>query len=632
MISHASCIISLRGEKVKISKTRFINYIRCNRYPSLDEIYRDKDKAVVAFTEDPELDELISEENRDKVHTLIQQMYETPEGEDAEEDEEIDLLKKDDPQMETMMSYYRKIEMLSGDIIKKRFHGNVIYSLNTYEQKRFEYENDGFHFYCFLDGYQEDEDTIRIFEVKATTSKKFTALEYKNDEKEKVSVFVPSPDGILMLQEDVFGSINDQYQKKIDKLKQRLSKEGRYVYDISYQRYVLEHALKTKKDIKYYLVVLNADYIHDGQTDNEGEPIYQDDIVTFIDVTSLSEKMMPILDMDIATVNRRLNEMNANPVPLGPHCQRKDTRQCLFYPICYKHIPEYNSIFTYMGSHNGFKDELDNKHDRFDLINEGMVAALDIPRSWIKRENNVIQRDVMETDVPYYHHEKIRAGIKALAYPIYHLDFETFPCPLPRFKGEKPYSQSLFQYSIHIETRPGLCDKDIDHASYIATEHKDLREDLIKNMLEIIKNDGGSILVYNQSFEQTRLKEMAEVFPKYRERLLDMVDRMFDLMYLLRGNQKLFKRLGFEEDEAKKINYYHNKLNGSFSIKKVLPIFSDLTYKGLPIGNGTDALITYARFPKMDEVTFKKNYQDLLEYCKQDTWAMVKILDELRKI
>ena len=151
-------------------------------------------------------------------------------------------------------------------------------------------------------------------------------------------------------------------------------------------------------------------------------------------------------------------------------------------------------------------------------------------------------------------------------------------------------------------------------------------------MNEIIKNDGGSILVYNQSFEQTRLKEMAEVFPKYRERLLDMVDRMFDLMYLLRGNQKLFKHLGFEEDEAKKINYYHNKLNGSFSIKKVLPIFSDLTYKGMPIGNGTDALITYARFPKMDETTFKKNYQDLLEYCKQDTWAMVKILDELRKI
>ena len=87
-------------------------------------------------------------------------------------------------------------------------------------------------------------------------------------------------------------------------------------------------------------------------------------------------------------------------------------------------------------------------------------------------------------------------------------------------------------------------------------------------MIETIKPDGGSIMVYNQSFEQTRLKEMAKLFPQYRERLLDMVDRLFDLMYLLRGNTKLFTALGFNEDEGKLINYYHNDLNGSFSIKK----------------------------------------------------------------
>ena len=616
---------------MKISKTRFINYIRCNRYPALDELYRDKEKGVVSFTEDPELDELMSGENRDKMQSLIHQMYESPSLED-EDEEEIDLLKKDDPQMETMMPYYRKIEMLAGDIIKRKFHGDVIYSLNTYDQKRFEYETQGYHFYCFLDGYQEDDQTIRIFEVKATTSKKFTELEYKNDDKEKMPVFLESPEGILMLQEDLLGQINDDYQKKIEKLTQRLSKEGRYVYDIAYQRHVLERAVKTKKKIGYYLVVLNADYVHDGALDTEMNPIYGDDIVRFIDVTSLSKKMMETLDRDTQIIIDRLNELNANPVALGPHCQRKDTRQCLFYPICYGHIPEYNSIFTYMGSHNGFKDELGIKHDRFDLINEGVVAALDVPRAWIKRENNLIQRDVMETESPYYHRQKIRAGIQSLHYPIYHLDFETFPCPLPRFKGEKPYSQSLFQYSIHIEKTPGVCDKDLDHASYIATEHTDQREDLIRHMLEVIQLDGGSVLVYNQSFEQTRLKEMAELFPKYRERLLDLVDRMFDLMHLLKGNQKLFKRLGFDEDEAKRINYYHHLLNGSFSIKKVLPIFSDLTYKGMPISNGTEALVTYANFPTMDEMTFRKNYQDLLEYCKQDTWAMVKILNELRDI
>ncbi|MDO9629626.1 MAG: DUF2779 domain-containing protein [Acholeplasmataceae bacterium] len=608
---------------MKISKTRFINYIRCNRYTALDEIYRDQKKAVVSFTDDPELEDLIGEENREKVSILLDDMYD-------EEDE--DMLEKEDPQMDTMLPYYSQIEILSGDAIQRRFKGDVIYSLDTYLQKRFEHEIEGFNFYCFLDGYQEDKETIRVFEVKATTSKKFKEITYKNNDDEKIPLFDYSPEGILMLQEDLLGDVNEEYRKKISRLKDRLTKEGRYVYDIAYQRFVLEKSIQTNKKVKYYLVVLNSDYIHEGLVNERNEPIYGDDIVTLIDVTSLTKEMMSIIEDDISIVIQRLNTMNANPVSLGAHCQRKDTRQCKFFPICYKHIPEYNSIFTYMGSHNGFKDEQDIRHERFDLINEGLVSAFDIPFHWLKRENNIIQRKVMESEEPYYHVPKIRAGISVLKYPIYHLDFETFPCPLPRFKGEKPYSQSLFQYSIHIEHAPGVCDKDSDNYSYIATKHIDLRKDLIAHMLDVIKDDGGSIMVYNQSFEQTRLKEMAELYPEYRVRLLDMVDRLFDLMFLLRGNQKMFTPLGFDKEEAKAINFYHNNLNGSFSIKKVLPIFSDLTYKGMGISNGTEALVTYARFPMMDAKTFELKYNELLEYCKQDTWAMVKILKELRKI
>lgn len=608
---------------MKLSKTRFINLIRCNRYAALDEIHREKNKAVVSFSDDPELEDLMGDENREKISFLLDDMMDE-EGED--------LLIKKDEQMETMLPYYNQIEMLAGKAIKNRFGGDVIYALNTYEQKRFEYEYDGFRFYCFLDGYQEDDQTIRVFEVKATTSNKFLDMTYTNSDKEKVGVFTDSAEGILMLQEDVMGNINDAYLKKIARLKERLTKEGRYVYDIAYQRFVLSHVLKTHKTIKYYLVVLNSEYIHDGRTDEQSHPIYGDHIIKLIDVTSLTGQMMNGMQNDVDTVISRLNVMNANPVSLGLHCQRKDSRQCQFYPICFKHVPEHNSIFTYMGSNHGFKDEHGIKHDRFDLINEGIVSALDVPRHWIERGNNRIQRDVMETDIPYYHPMKIRAGIETLKYPIYHLDFETFPCPIPRFKGEKPYAQSLFQYSIHVEHQKGICDKEKDNYSYISTTHNDNRKDLIESMLNIIAQDGGTVLVYNQSFEQTRLKEMAETFPEFRERLLDIVDRLFDLMHLVRSNQKLYTALGFAEDESKTINFYHNQLNGSFSIKKVLPLFSNLDYKHMGIANGTDALVTYARFPLMDTETFHQKYKELLEYCKQDTWAMVEILSQLRSI
>lgn len=609
---------------MKISKTRFINYIRCNRYPALDEIHRDKQKAVVSFTDDPELEDLMGEENREKVSFLIDDMFD-------EEDE--DLLQKDDPQMETMLPYYNQIEIESGKSIKKRFQGEVIYSLDTYQQKRFEYLEEGFRFYCFLDGYQEDKDYIRIFEVKATTSKKFMEMTFKNNEGEKQTIFERSTQGILMLREDIGEHVNDDYYKKVERLKNRLTKEGRYIYDISYQRYVLEKSMKNvRKNVKYYLVVLNSNYIHSGDVDNDKNPIYGDDLVVLIDVTSLTEKMMLIINSDVQTVIQRLNTMNANPVSLGIHCQRKDTRQCIFYPICYKHIPKENSIFTYLNGHHGFKDENNIKHERFDLLNEGYVNATDIPEIWLNRADNVIQRKVMITDEPFIAKQKIQDGIQTLNYPIYHLDFETFPCPLPRFKGEKPYSQSLFQYSIHIEHAPGVCDKDKDNYGFIATKHIDLRRELVESMLDVIKPDGGSIMVYNQSFEQTRLKEMAELFPEHRARLYDMIDRLFDLMHLLKGNQRLYKYLGYDEEEAKGINYYHNKLNGSYSIKKVLPVFSPLTYDNLGIKNGTEALVCYARFPIMDEKTFQEKYQELYEYCKQDTWAMVEILNQLRHL
>ena len=138
--------------------------------------------------------------------------------------------------------------------------------------------------------------------------------------------------------------------------------------------------------------------------------------------------------------------------------------------------------------------------------------------------------------------EKIREGILELRYPIYHLDFESFPCPLPRFKGESPYMQSLFQYSIHIEHEPGVCDKDSDNYYFLAGDHNDPREALIKGMIDIIKPDGGSVLVYNIAFEKTRINELARLFPAYKDRLLDIADRLFDLMDIVKGNTKLYKK------------------------------------------------------------------------------------------
>ena len=106
----------------------------------------------------------------------------------------------------------------------------------------------------------------------------------------------------------------------------------------------------------------------------------------------------------------------------------------------------------------------------------------------------------------------------------------------------------------------------------------------------------------------------------------------FDLLYVIRNNEKLFLDLGFDNEKAKKINYYHKDQSGSYSIKKTLPLFTNLKYTDLEIQNGTDALVEYSRYNLMNDTERKYVQENLRKYCCQDTWAMVEILKGLRRL
>lgn len=607
---------------MKVSKTQFINIIRCDRYAALNEIYHDKSDAVVSFSDDVSLEDLMSFENKQFKNSIIDSMF----------DEELDLFNEDNVQLDMMMPYYNKLEQLSGHAIENKFKGNIIYDLDTYNQKSFGYLKDGFTFYCFLDGYQEDEEVIRIFETKATTSSKFTGKIFSyNENKEKKDFFVELPSGIFVPAEDITDVPSDYYKKE-KQLMDPYNSRGKYVYDLAYQRFVFENTYKTNKKVEYYLVILNNDYIYDGKTDREGNPIYNDSIVRFYNLTSVTKKIVDIINLDSDLVINRVNQMDARPTKLGKYCERGKTTQCPFYELCYKDFPKQNSIFAYKGRHHGFKDENGVKHELFDLINTGHLSVLDVPKSYLNRYANVIQRQVVETKEPYYNYKKIKAGIGLLNYPIYHLDFESFNPPLPRFKGEKPYTQSLFQYSVHVESEAGACDFDKDHYEYLSKNHQDNRLELLESLLKVIKNDGGSVLVYNVSFERSRLRELQGYFPQYYDQLENIIERLFDLQHIVESNSKLYEKLGFTKEEASMFNFYDERLNGSFSIKYVLPIFSNLSYASLEVSNGMEAMSVYASYNDMNEFQLKEAYTNLINYCKQDTWAMVEILNKLRNL
>jgi hypothetical protein len=72
----------------------------------------------------------------------------------------------------------------------------------------------------------------------------------------------------------------------------------------------------------------------------------------------------------------------------------------------------------------------------------------------------------------------------------------------------------------------------------------------------------------------------------------------------------------------------HPAFRGSNSIKKVLPVLvPEMSYEGLPIANGEDAMVTFALMARgafsPEECAEKR--EEMLRYCGLDTLAMVKI-------
>ena len=208
-------------------------------------------------------------------------------------------------------------------------------------------------------------------------------------------------------------------------------------------------------------------------------------------------------------------------------------------------ISKYNSSLSYMNNGSGFKDENGVVHKGLDLINEGYINMMDIPESWIKNENHFIQRNCLVSNEPYINKEKIKLALNNIKYPIYHLDFETFPCPLPRFKGEKCYTQSPFQFSLHIERTPGVCDKEKDHFEFLSRDpSKDERRELAEKLCEYIEPDG-TLFAQNVPFEMGRIKELAEIFPEFRDKLLAIRETGSDLLYIVKGNSSFYESMNY---------------------------------------------------------------------------------------
>ena len=372
-----------------------------------------------------------------------------------------------------------------------------------------------------------------------------------------------------------------------------------YVEDASYQSFVLSSlGLNVKK---VAVVYINNEYIR-------GKDLDLNQLFKIEDITDLAFEKQDEIKSEIAEAKSFMEGHGKNNEPerdIGKYCF--DPYSCAFWQYCTQDLPSPN-VFDIAGmqKRSKFKKYYDGKISFNDLecenINEKYLEQIDFE---------------LNNRQPKINRSAIEDFLNTLHYPLYFIDYESCQYAIPEIEKTKPFQQIPFQYSLHIIEKKGA---PLQHKEFLA-EADD--ENLIRTFAESMIGDmpeDGSVIVYNKTFEATRNKEIGEMYPDLKAEMDRFNANIVDLMIPFRNR-----------------DYYTREMQGSYSIKYVLPALypddAELDYKELSLihkgDEASNAFLTLKEQSPKDQKAIRKA---LLEYCKLDTLAMVKIWEKFIEI
>ena len=364
-----------------------------------------------------------------------------------------------------------------------------------------------------------------------------------------------------------------------------------YMLDASLQYHIINNSGITLNDI--LIVHINNQYVKNG-------PIELEKLFAKVSVRAEAIGNAGMVNEKINLSKKMLTGNTVPDIKIGEHCFYP--YPCDFSGTCWKEIPE-NSVFEISGL---------NRKGQFELHDQGIIRMEEIPADHPVREKANTQIECQVNNRVYIEKSGLKKFIGTLNYPLYFLDFETFMPAVPVYDGTHAFQHIPFQYSLHRIDREG---GEFFHSEFLGEADKDTRHNLIEKLLKETVGKG-SIIVFNASFERMVLNDLKKLFPELGPLIEERVSRIKDLMV------PFLERM-----------YLHPKMHGSNSIKNVLPaLVPDLNYEKLKIGDGTVAMASFENLlTETDIYKIAETRDALLEYCRMDTLAMVKILEVLQR-
>ena len=362
-----------------------------------------------------------------------------------------------------------------------------------------------------------------------------------------------------------------------------------HYHDASVQYYVISGAGLSLSRV--FLVHVNNQYVRQGE-------IEVDKLFHKEDITAIAKEKQIFVVEEIER-QRAMLKGDEPLIDIGPQCNKP--YECDFIGHCWSHIPS-QSVFDFRET---------GKPDGFALYRQGIIKMADVSpdllgwRQKLQLDGLLHQKNHIDVDA-------VRNFLQSLWYPLCFIDFETiFMVPIPIYDGTRPYQQVTFQFSVDVINNPG---EELVHHEFLADGTTNPQKEFLEKLLAAVPSNA-CILVWNQSFEGSRLKELADTFPEKSSEINHLINNIRDLMIPFRDK-----------------SIYHWRFDGSYSIKVVLPaLVPELSYDNMDISDGAAASSAWLRMiqSKDDEEKLAIRKQ-LLNYCHLDTLAMVRILEKMK--
>ena len=385
----------------------------------------------------------------------------------------------------------------------------------------------------------------------------------------------------VMLPEQVDG----QQTWRMVEVKSSTSIKDYYRDDVAVQAYVARTAGVALSGIS--LAHIDSNWVYPGDENYAG-------LLKEVDLTAEAFARSEEVKAWITQAQGICKSPNEPAIAVGRHCEAP--YPCGFYTHCNRDAPKAANPINWL-PYIGAKAET--------LAEQGVHEMKDVPDDLLNARQLRVKAHTL-ANIVYFDAVGAAADLAAHNLPAYFLDFETIQFAVPIWKGTRPYQFNTFQFSLHTLQANGR----LSHTEFLDLTGSDPANPLTQALIAACGTTG-PVYVYNAGFETARIKEMATRFPHLATALLAINARVVDLLPIARER------------------YYHPSQQGSWSIKKVLPaVVPELRYDALDgVQDGGMAMDGFMEAIQPETPIDRKNQieQQLLAYCKLDTYAMVRL-------